>query len=185
MFRVRTTFGGLSGSPYLSTMYFSETTPGGVTAQQCVTTVGNFWAAIDNNLSNSMTWSTEADVAQIDETDGEITGTVGTTPASGIGGLSTTRCPTAVQGLVRWSTGFYFNGRHRRGRTFIPGIVVAQTLDNAPASTLTTLVNTAAASFISDANTVPVIWSRTAGGYASIIGGTMWNTLAILRSRRD
>ena len=185
MYRVRTVFTGMLGSPYLSTMYFHDNLPIGVTRQQVVTAVGTFWTAVDAQLSTSLQWSTEADVVTIDQVTGDITASGGTTPASGSGGTTGAAVLTAVQALVRWTTGQYIGGRQVRGRTFVPGMHGGNAIGNAPTAALTNAINAAAAALIADPNVELLLWSRKNGVAHLVTGGSAWGTLAVLRSRRD
>ena len=185
MFRVRTTFVGLTGAPYLSTMYFEDT--GGLTAANAVAAVGAFWGAIDNSLPNTLSWTTEAEVATIDFSNGQQTGLTSTTPQTGTGSIAATLHSPATQGLVRWRTGAFLGGRELRGRTFIPGMSTSVTnaATGAPNSTFLSAVNTAAAALIADANSTLLVWSRTKSAKSTVTSGSMWSQFAVLRSRRD
>lgn len=185
MFRVRTVFTGLQGSPYLSTFYFHDALPVGVTAQQAVTATGAFWNTVDAQLANTLSWSTEADVATVDQVTGDITASTGTTPVSGSGGAVGTNAPTAMQALMRWTTGVYVGGRQMRGRTFIPGLLTSSISGNGPSAALVTAMNTAAANLINDPTVENLVWSRKNARADLVTAGSAWTTLAVLRSRRD
>lgn len=182
MYRVRTTFTGVTGSPWVSTAFFSEA---GGTSQQAATAVGAFWAAVDSLMEVSVSWTTLADVELVDAVTGQVTGVESTTPLTGGGVAATTGLPVATQGLVRWRTGSYHNGRENRGRWFIPGLATASNTDGQPSSTMLSTVNTAAATLITDGNSVFQIWSRANAHADNVTAGSCWSQFAVLRSRRD
>lgn len=182
MLRVRTTFAGIPGTPYLSTMYFSgdDTQTG---ANNAVTAVGAFWNTIDPSLISGLTWSTEPAVDVL-TTDGVLTGSFGTTPIASGGATAGVLAPVATQGLLRWSTNAFVSGRRIRGRTFIPGIPTAMVSGGAPTGSLVTNAATAAANLISATANFGV-WSRKNGSWTEVTSGGLWTQFAVLRSRRD
>lgn len=183
MLRVRTSFSGIVGAPYLSTMYFM-TGDTLTDAQNANAAVGTFWSAVDNNLMTGLAWSTLPAVDVLTAA-GVLTGQHGVTPVTGGGALSGILAPPATQGLVRWSTGVYVGGRQIRGRTFIPGINTTSISGGAPTGGLVTATNSAAAALIADANANLCIWSRKNATMAAVTAGGLWTSFAVLRSRRD
>lgn len=182
MYRVRTVFQGVTGSPWVSTAAFDESVG---TAQQAVTAVGAFWNAVDSLMEASVTWSTNADVETVTASTGQVTAVTATTPVTGNGTAATTGLPVATQGLVRWRTGVYVGGREIRGRWFIPGLSTAQNNDGAPTAAAVLTINNAASALIADPDTRLMIWSRKNGQQISVTSGTAWTQFAVLRSRRD
>lgn len=182
MFRVRTVFTGVQGSPWLSTMYFSEF---GGTASQAVTAVGTFWGAVDAHIANAVSWATEAEVATIATSTGEPTGLEITTPQTGTGSSGSQPIALAAQGLIRWRTGIFIEGRESRGRTFIPAVGAGDSVNGAPSTSLTTAVNAAAAALLADANSELEVYSRKHRVENPVLTGSLWGSFAVLRSRRD
>jgi len=182
MFRVRTTFNGLQGAPWLSTMHFDEA---GGTAQQCVNAVGTFWAAVDAFIDSEVDWETEVDVEQVNPVNGQVTGLVSTTRANATGGVTGEALPVASQGLMRWRTGVFVAGREIRGRTFIPGLTELANDNGRPVAAAISGFNSAAIGLITDANSVFQIWSKANGQAQNVSAGSAWSEFAILRSRRD
>lgn len=182
MWRVRTSFTGVTGAPWVSTAFFNETAG---TAQQAATAVGAFWNSADSLMEASVSWTTLADVEDVDPVTGNVTSVVNTTPVTGSGVAATTGLPVATQGVVRWRTGVYVGGREVRGRWFIPGLATTANTDGVPSSTMLSTLNTAAATLIADANTVLFIWSRKNGQAQPVSSGSCWTQFGILRSRRD
>lgn len=182
MYRVRTVFTGIQGSPWLSTMYFDSLGAG--TAQQAVSAVGTFWGALDNFMGAGVAWATEADVADINSTTGQPEDVTSTTPSTGAGSGGADLLPAATQGLIQWRTGVFANGREVRGRTFIPGLMETASTGG-PSGTFASAAPTAAAALIADANSTLIIWSRANSSFAPVTSGTLWTSFAVLRSRRD
>lgn len=183
MYRVRTTFTGVTGTPYLNTLYFFAS---GGTAQQAATAAGNFWGTVDNNMVNTVSWTTDSEVPTIDPATGEITLLTAVTPVTGVGTLSGAQLPLVTQGLVRWRTGAFAGCREIRGRTFIPGLSeLGNNTNGTPESTLVSAVNTAASALISDASSTFAVYSRKLGNETAVVSGSCWTQWASLRSRRD
>lgn len=182
MFRVRTVFQGVTGSPWVNTAFFDSSVG---TAQDCVDAVGTFWSAADSLMEASVSWSTQSDVETVNALNGNVTNVTATTPAGGTGVVGQTGLPIAAQMLVRWRTGTYVNGREIRGRWFIPGLSTTVNNDGQPSASSLITLNTAAATLQGDADTNLVIWSRAHGQQEFVTSGTAWTQFAVLRSRRD
>jgi len=188
MFRVRTVFTGVPGTPWLSTMYFNDT---GGTAQQAANAAGGYWGAIDALMGSQVDWATEADVSVINAVTGTLEGVESTTPLTGLGALATELIGFATQALCRWRTGTVVNGRNLRGRTFIPGLTTTSADDGQLISGHRVAIAAAAAALIADANSELVIWHRpnpdtgSLGLAAPVVTGTAWTEFAVMRSRRD
>lgn len=179
LYRVRTTWSGLQGSPWLSTHYFQSAFSGAVEAAEAV---GEFWELLDPNISINALWQVEGDIATIDQVTGEIQDLTQVTPISGQGASSSELQPAATQGLIRWRTGVYAGGREIRGRTFIPG--ACENLGTSvPSSTYIANANVAAAHLVDEPGFC--VWSKTHGLAPSVDVGVCWNQYAVLRSRRD
>lgn len=187
IYRVRTQFTGLSGGPYLSTMYFAASpSPDVVEAQAAATDVAAYWNAIDAELDLKLSWSTLGEVALIDEVTGNLTNSYGVVTASGAGAKSGDSIAPFTQALCRWSTATFIAGRRVQGRTFVPGMTEVNTTANgAPAAVLTNLITTAGNALIASANSGLVVWSRKNGSIALVTACSAWNQYAVLRSRRD
>lgn len=182
LYRVRTVFTGIAGTPYLSTMYF-RTIDG--TAQQAVNAVGAFWGAVDGQMHTDLLWDTDSDVEVISDATGQIVSVQSTTPVSGGGALSGDILPPATQALIRWRTGSFVGGREIRGKTFIPGLTeTAATSGQVTTATLTAF-ETAAATLQGTANANLVVYSRANNTHAEVVSSSCWAQFAVLRSRRD
>lgn len=182
MFRVRTIFSGVTGSPWVNTAFFNDSVG---TAQDCVDAVGTFWGAVDALMDSSVTWLTNADVETVDAATGQVTAVTATTPAAGSGGGGASGLPIAAQGLVRWRTGDYVGGREIRGRWFIPGLAIGSNTDGVITPASVTIMQNAATALINDADTILNVWSRAHNTARAVTSGSAWNQFAVLRSRRD
>ena len=186
LYRVRTGITGVTGSPWLSTSFFLTAGASGtqVEADAAVAKVGTFWSVVDGSMHTSLTWSTEAQVAEL-TLGGTLVGGWATTPATGTGATGGDILPFATQELMRLLTGSFLNGRQLRGRIFIPGLTETASVAGVPA--VATLAAHVAAANTMAAATDPrlAVWSRVnaaASAVASVTGLTQW---AVLRSRRD
>lgn len=183
MLRVRTVLNGIQGAPYLSTMYFGNS--GSLAnAQNANLAVGTFWGAIDNLLGNTMTWSTQAQVEELNLA-GNIIAAYGVTPQTGTGSLTGTFEAPVLQGVIQWRTGVYAGGREVRGRTFVPCHLTGNNNGGVPSTAYKNGLNAAAATIIADVNADLVIWSKTKALSSSVLSGNTWGQWAVLRSRRD
>jgi len=183
VFRVRTIFTGPAGAPWLNTLYFDEA---GGSAQQAATAAGTYWGAVDALMSTAVSWSTEADVVQVNADTGAATGVVSTTPVTGAGADGFEMLPRASQVLVRLLTGVYNDGRQIRGRIFVPGLTRSSLTTGGivnGASGVT--IGNAAAALVADANSALLVWSRSALQDHPVVATSVWAQFASLRSRRD
>lgn len=192
MLRVRTTFTGLSGSPYLNTFYFLGSLEDQAEADAANGHVGTFWNAMEGGFSNQLTWSTEGVVDKLTAA-GELTGSFAVVAQSGVGAETGDPLPHSNQLLIRWSTGTFSGGRERKGRTFVPGLTELNSTNGVVTTNTINLLQPAVNALNAAVNPSLAIWSRPRpnavppfGGAASTVsGGTIWNQFAILRSRRD
>jgi hypothetical protein len=189
MYRVRVQFtGNWTVGGGVATHYFHE---GAGTAADAVTAVAAFWGACGSAMTTAVQWATDADVPSIDDVTGAVTGINSVGIQTGAGLVATAAAAVATQALVRWRTGSVVGTRELRGRTFVPGMVVAQMANGQPTSALVTDLNAAAAGLINDVNSALVVWRRPApdGSYAGtsrvVATGNCWTKYAVLRSRRD
>lgn len=182
MMRVRTTLTGMQGSPWVNTLNFAE---GVGTAAQLNTAVGTFWGAVDALMDSEVSWTTDAEVAQINAATGALEGLTSVTPATGNGSAVGDALPLATQAVLRWRTGQFAFGREIRGRTFIPALVEASNDNGTLLAASAATINSAAAALISDVNSTLVVWSRRADNVATVVTGSVATDFGVLRSRRD
>lgn len=185
LLRVRTTFSGATGSPWLATHYFLEDTPTQTLANSANSAVGTFWGAIAALMRTGITYATGGQVDQLNLS-GDLEGAFAVTPATGSGSNGTADIlPFATQALVRWNTGLVLGGRFLKGRTYIPGLTEGSSVAGTLNSVDRTTILNAANALISDVNSKLAVWSRASAGAATATGADVWQQFAVLRSRRD
>lgn len=184
MLRIRTTFTGTTGAPWLNTAYFLNPLNTQAEADAAVAAVAAFWGAVDARMNVAISWTTDPSVAIL-TTAGEQTGAWSTVPATGAGASATELLPPANQILVRLRTNTFVNGREIRGRWFIPGNTEADATAGLVTGAAITAVNLAAANLVADAASSWAVWSRATTTATAVVTGTAWNQFAVLRSRRD
>lgn len=182
MLRVRVTWSGIGGTPYLSTFYFDGLTQ--TDADNAVTAVGTALALYDGLVDNQVTWATDPEVPVMDEATGQSISAFSTTPLSGTGAQSSSNLPFATQGLLRLRTGVFVSGREIRGRLFLPGLVSASNTDGTVTPANKANIDSWFDGLRTDANSVWVVWSRKNGQVATITSNVMWTQWASLRTRR-
>lgn len=182
MYRVKTEFTGLPGMPGLNQLYFSAATG---TASAASDAAGDFWGAVDAQMSSLLQWNVLTDVEAVDSATGQIVGVSQGTNRSGVGDLSGDFLPTATQGLVRLRTGVYVNGREVRGKIFIPGLTEGAATAGQMGSAVEATLQTAVNSLMSVANTELLVFSRANLRAEPVVSASVWNQFAVLRSRRD
>ncbi len=182
--RLRTTWTGYQGVPYLSTHYFARTD--GDSAAFAADAVAALWTGAKDVISSSLSWNVEGEVAVIDSVTGTLTGVDNVAGGnSGVGDASGEILPFATQGLLRLSTADVVAGRILRGHTFIPGATEAHSNLGKPTSGYQSVVNAAFTDMFESPSTALLVWSRTHGAIGPVLSGSTWAQWAVLRSRRD
>lgn len=183
LYRVTTLF---TGTPAvgggINQFYFAETAG---SAAQAHAAVASFWAGVKTQMSSALTYTVAGEIELFDAATGQITGLATTDAVTSVGTQAGDMLPPATQGLVRWRTGFFANGRELRGRTFLPGMVEGSNLNGAPASTVVTALSGYAASLVSGTNHQLSVYSRAHASAAPVTSSSVWTKWAQLRSRRD
>lgn len=183
MYRIRTVFTGVLGTPYYSNLYFALEGGTHVQARQAAT---NFWFAMSEDFVNDLLFTVEPDVAVLDEATGDVIQVlVDNAPKGRFGQSAATALPPATQILVRLRSGVFNSGREIRGRIFIPGVTVSQSNDGRVQGGTIVDVQAAIDAMIADQNAQLVVWAKTRGTYAVVNSATVWTEFAVLRSRRD
>ena len=186
LLRVRTVFTGVTGSPWLSTLYFL---PEAVDATQAdadaaVVKAGDFWDALRPQISSLVSFLSEPQVADL-ALSGEQVGAFSTTPVGATGQAAGDPLPYATQGLMRLFTPSFINGRQVRGRAFIPGGVEAASTAGVPIGAYTTAANAAGTALLGGVGPQLAVWSRTYAAASAVASVSTWSQWAVLRSRRD
>jgi hypothetical protein len=183
--RVRVVFVGVAGSPYYSNFYVTATDSD---AQPEVDEIRDFYTDIAGLISNTLSWTVEGVVANIDEASGQITGFSNNTSRTGAGTNSGDINPLANQGLLRLRTGVFTAGREIRGRLNIPGSCEASNTAGKPTSTYMTTLQTSADLHLLSAtglNGAYNVYSRKNGSTEIVSSVSVAPYWAVLRSRRD
>lgn len=196
--RVRTVFSGVEGTPYYSNLYFANDGGGDVSADAHDAVV-DFWDSLKGSMAILLTWVVEADVTQIDEVTGEITGITSVAPVTGAGVANGDIMPTMTQLLGRLLTDTYQDSRRLRGRIFIPGMLESLNVVGRPAAALVSLATSSVGALFAPGGSAQplVVWRRPrpastdpvrparAGSYALVTAAEVWTEWSVLRSRRD
>jgi hypothetical protein len=150
-------------------------------------------------LDSDLDWTRQADIAEINEVNGQLTGLASVASTSGAGAIAGEVAPTMVQGLIRWRTEVPFAGRLLQGRTFVPGVPEGNLADGRPSAGFQTALANAANALIADIGTALVVWRRPVfsdpptdpptvvrnGAFAHVVVAIVSGDFAVLRSRRD
>ena len=196
--RVRTVFTGVAGSPYYNNIYF-DSAGTLADAQAAVDRVDAAWTTITSIMNIALLGAVEAEVPQINDENGEITGVFATTGGVVDPTNAGEPLPWATQGLVRLLTNSFVEGRRVRGRIFIPGLGEAASDAGVPNANTITSLNNLGTTLISGGAPHPVIWSRPIeadpdavppvegrlGSSHLVTLASTWNKWSVLRSRRD
>lgn len=180
MKRIRTSFTGVAGAPYLSTMFFGDSS----TAQDCVDHVSDFWGVMADLIVTDCAYSVDPFVATVDPITGEITGAETVTGSNGQGTAGGEMMAPADQILVRWGSGSYIGGRELRGRTFIPALTQSANADGVVEPTTLPGHTTDLETWLG-AGPPLLLWSRANAETRVAASVVIWNQFAVLRSRRD
>jgi hypothetical protein len=184
VYRIETTFTGLTGAPYYNRLHFLDS--GGpdetfaVAAQNAVYT---FWQATAEVLSNNLTVQVQPEIVSLVENSGQPEA-VYIQQRSPVQGTNTEEeLPFTSQLLVQFRTGVYVEGRERRGRMYLPGLTELDNENGRPTGAIQSgIANDATA--LAEHNP-PLCVYTPAKGAAVVSGVSVWNQWAILRSRRD
>ena len=181
LYRVVTRFTGPPGAPYFNTTYWDDLALSD--ASNAAGQVAAWWSEIAPGLRDDMDIAIEPEVAHVESTTGEVIGVSVVSAAVTQPTNTADPLPLASQGLMRLRTGSYTGGRELRGRMFIPGMTEGQTTDGRLTTATVDSLNASAAAEL----VVPglVVYSPTHHVFAAVTAGSMWQDLAILRSRRD
>lgn len=189
MLRVRVEWTGPS-SPLLSTHYFLPTSESTVTATTCFTAVATLWNTLRAMIADQFGYVVQQQVDQLDLL-GNLLGSFTATNAATANGQDTAdELPFQTQGLIRWNTNAFVNGRRLIGRTFIPGPTEAHSSSGAPLTDYITNMNSAAATFVATTAANPVVWqdkhdaTPPSGTTGVMTGGVGQGSWKVLRSRR-
>ena len=183
MWRVRASWAGGIGGPYLTTTFFD--TGGGLTAPNANAALGAFFTAVKSLISNTITVSTLSQVDSVDSATGGINASTAVTPVVNTGTASGDVLPPASQYLCQLHTGQYVNNREIRGRIFLGGAMEANSTLGVPTSGSISTIQTALTTLVTDVNSDLVVYSKRNAISRTVTSGTVWAVWAQLRSRRS
>lgn len=120
--RVRTVFTGFTGAPGLMTTYFRNPTavwnPGD--EQLALDRIKDAFTGRHANFPFIWKWGTQGQVDILEDTTGQVTGSLFGTPSGGAGASAVSGlAPVASGVLVRWLTSNYVGGRRIVGKTYL------------------------------------------------------------------
>lgn len=184
MYKVTRVVSGVAGSPFYITGYFSVA---GGTAQAAASAWADLFGTLPTSAAAGSIWQPITEVPIIEAATGQAVATEPVTVTGFTGSSSNQRLPAATQGLLRWRTNLFLNGRRVRGRTAIP---LPRTVDNsdstgAPVAAYVTGWTSGGTNLINNEGCELVVYSRTNGEYAPVVSASAWSQWSVLRSRRD
>jgi len=185
MYRIRTVHTGVAGSPFYTNMFFASdgTLP---TAQDCVNAVDTFWDGLNLRLTSAMTGVIGPGTTEIDAVTGQPVFVQPTTQAVQSYANTVEQLPHFTQGLIRWNTGVFNNGRQIIGHTFIPGFCEDHnTAIGTPTAAAIASMQNAADALIADSGNIMVVYSRVNASPAVVTSASVSGNWGILASRRQ
>lgn len=194
MLRVRVVSTGWSGSPGLSTWYFSPTAETVADANSVTASVRAFYVYAAEYLPAGVGWQVASEVDVVNPATGAVTDTLVATDAlaSVPGTKSASIVPPSVVAVLSLLTDTFIAGRRIRGRSFLGPLSQVETLtaagglgDAAKARYVTGVENLIA----TGGDPTIVVWHRPKGGSGGeacpVVGCSVATKLGVLRSRRD
>lgn len=185
MLRVTVVTTSGQGSPYYANHFFGGETSGEAVAAS--NAVRALYGSFDNWRPASIISTVDTEVHNVDPSTGQTTEIFVVPTWTESGAHSAELLPWATQGLIRWRTGFFVNGRELRGRTFVPGLTEDFNVGGVPGGTLVTGIASAINTYVTTSTAAgdPVVYSPTHKVAAIMTTGNFWTQWAVLRSRRD
>lgn len=198
----------MPGGPGYSVMHAREVDPSGASeisqsfanaVRQLFTTYGTA------GLPDDLTITFDAEVLQINPSNGELEQVYAVTPPSAVTGTGTTGYARPSGARIDWATDAIVSGRRLRGRTYMVPILASGYESNGTlTSSVMTALNNAADAYLAAANIPtalsPAVWSRPVwnrdadgrrttlarpGLLADITGRSVTDRVSVLRTRRD
>jgi len=201
LYRVRMTLQFVGGSPGLSTTYHRCPAPPTLGAAQAASDrVRGSWDVVKSILAPSFVATPQAAVDVIDDADGSLNSSFGTTPlAAVVGTAATAQGPGFTMAGLTLATNAVADGRRLRGRLFIGPLPTGFTASvNPPAAVLTAVqaMGVALVTVSPPAATAPLmVWHRPLknasgtitrlGSSSEVFSSSPAVKFFVLRSRRD
>lgn len=199
MYRIRTVFTGVAGSPWYSNLYFDPAE--GDAPVSTAQAVAAFWEDLEGDIANNVSWSIDPSVPTIDPATGDTTDYTTVNVAGGQGTNLGVLLPIATQGLITLRTSATIRNRRLIGRIFVPGLCASTSGPDGEftgtfADRMTTAANTLRTASSGGNVEALCVWSRPKGpsleipfqlpGSAHVVTGASGALKpAVLRSRRD
>jgi hypothetical protein len=161
-----------------------------------VPTIQVFFNAIKAGFPNKVTWTFPTSGDQIDDSTGDLTGSVASAGAASVTGSDAGVYAAPAGLMVQWQT-FVVVHKHRLvGKSFLVPIAGSKTQnDGTIDDTFRTLVQTSGQSMITTLAASVVVWHRplkaadgsitTPGSSSPVLSVRVPDRVSILRSRRD
>jgi hypothetical protein len=184
MNRVRVSLAGFTGAPGLTTLMLGS----GITN---VAPIVTFFNALTNVMPNGLSATIPSSGDQINETNGQITGTWIGTGGQTITSITAAAAYSGSSGAcIDWLTSLIVAGRRVQGRTFVVPLtgVSYQSDGTLAGTTITILQNAATALIVALAGELKVFSRPNAtrvGAAATVIAARVPDMAAVLRSRRS
>lgn len=201
LLRVKTRWSGFSGGPGYTNLHFRGlgTGEGGggsydvAAANNAINRVNAFMGGIRTLLPSVVRVEVQSEVEVLEDTTGELLGTLAGTDAPEHAGSATGGYSGPVGAVVNWRTGGIRRGRRVRGRTFL--VPLASAAFGASGTLLstaqTTITNSAENMYLPADSLDLMVYARPTSadatdGNAFVVSSFNVPTLAaVLRSRRD
>lgn len=184
MIRIRVTWSGLAGGPWLSTFYFSDTfnQTNVDAARNAVNNLLNGYRSLmASGCSISATVADNISLAGVLSGSLQLTSAIALT-SNGAGNW----LPRECQALVQIRTGSYIGGRELRGRWYLPQPTAGQADANGnPSSTFQGTVNALLNTYRTTGGYTPVVWSKKSAASSTMSSMAVAPYFAVQRRRRD
>lgn len=180
--KIVTTFTGGPAGDWLTVFRIDRLLGGN--AQTSIDIVRDFWTALANDMSSSLSILVHGDVEILDPITGLPTGVDSASSRTVSPSNGSDPLPWQTQGIILWNSGVWIGGRQVRGRTFVPGWTEQSNTNGLPTTGAMVALN-AAANVIANATTgVPAIYSRKHNNTFPIASATVNQKWSVLRTRR-
>lgn len=183
MYRTRTIFTGIPGSPFLQTLFWDA---GSGTMQQTVDALEDAYDSMDANISADLEWRVDSVVDVVDPVSGSIVNQSGVNTTPGVGISGGDNLPRGTQGLVHLRTGVFQGGRQVSGKFYLPGPTETEsTSEGVPSNAYLSTVEDVVTNLTVSLTTAKLVcYSRKNGEWFNIISPARSQDWARLDSRR-
>lgn len=160
VYQVRTVWTAFSGGPYYTNTFFSSDSD--------VNAITASWRTLLDSSRTAFTSAISAqvqnEVIELNDATGEATAAFVVSGGAPIPGSQTgDPLPTQTQGLIRWTTGAFRDGKRVSGRFYLPGPTTQDSLGGVPVAAYLATWGAALATYLDDVTPgviEPAVWSR-------------------------